>query len=107
MYIYGIVLLEDGSIIFNFELLGFVCMDVCGYVVWRFFYLIYYVVYLDEEGRIWVLGVKVHTMESHAFPNHIAPFWEPTILTVGQGGKVQREISMLEVLQKGDLQGLL
>jgi len=106
-HIHGAVLLENGDLIFNFEYLGMVRLDICGNVIWRLPYRTHHSIYQDEDGHLWVPSRIVHDEPLPDLPYHKAPVIEPTVLKVSLDGKVLKEISVFELLQKNDLQGLL
>jgi hypothetical protein len=61
----------------------------------------------DEDGSIWVCGVKLHSEHIPQFIGIKPPFWEETILKVSPEGVIEREISLLEVIYESEYHGLL
>ena len=106
-HIHGIVMLEDGDVIFNFEHLGLVRMSPCGRVVWKLPYTTHHSVHADEEGTLWVSGTRNHESWHPDYPNYKPPFLEPTVLRVSLDGEILEEYSVLDVLANNDLNGLL
>lgn len=107
-HIHGAVLMDNGDLVFNFEYQGMLRLDVCGDVVWRLPYLTHHSIDLDEDtGNLWVSGRVFHEEPSPKFPNHTPPFDESTVLEVSPSGEILTEISLLDLLQKSDLRGLL
>ena len=106
-HIHGAVVLENGDLIFNFEYLGMVRLDVCGNVIWRLPYRTHHSIYLDEYGYLWASGRIHHEDPLPNLPSHIPPFDEPTILKVSQDGEILQEISVFDVLQANGLEGFL
>jgi hypothetical protein len=106
-HIHGIVLLENGDIIFNFEALGLVRLDACGNVIWRLGYRTHHSIYLDEDNNLWIPGQINHDEPLSNLPNYIPRFVEPTILKVSLDGKILDEISVFDLLKQNNLQGLL
>jgi len=106
-HIHGIVLLENGDIIFNFESLGLVRMDIDGKVVWKLPYQTHHSVHMDENGDLWVCGKINHKKPVPRIPNYKPTFGEYTALKVSQEGKILKEISAFDLLQKNNLSGLL
>ena len=105
--IHGAVLLENGDLIFNFNHLGMVRLDPCGNVVWRLGYRTHHKIYLDENDILWVPGQINHDEPITDLPNYIPPFIEPTVVKVSLDGELLKEISLIDVLQQNDLEGLL
>lgn len=107
-HVHGAVVLEDGDLVFNFEYLGLVRLDVCGDAVWRLPYQTHHSVYTDpDSGNLWVSGRIFHETRVPELPNHVPTFAEPTVLEVTQDGEILREISVFDVLRKNDLEGLM
>lgn len=106
-HIHGVVLLEDGDVIFNFEHLGLVRLDVCGNIVWRLPYRTHHSIYRDEYDNLWIPGQKRHTNNLPGLPNHKPPFFEPIVLKVSLTGEILNEISIIDLLKENDLQSLL
>jgi hypothetical protein len=106
-HIHGSVILENGDILFNFENLGMVRLDVCGNVKWRLPYRTHHSIYLDEYDNLWVSGRKYYDQPLPNFPNHIPPIDEPIVLKISLDGKILNEISILELLKENGFEGLL
>ncbi len=107
-HIHGARIVGNGDLIFNFELLGLVRMNVCGDVVWRLPYLTHHSIDIDPAtGNLWVSGRRFHQDPVATLPNHSPPFAEPTLVEVTPAGRIVQEISIIDVLIDNDLQGLL
>ncbi|MGI9509084.1 MAG: arylsulfotransferase family protein [Geminicoccaceae bacterium] len=107
-HIHGAVVMDNGDLIFNFEYQGLMRLDVCGDVVWRLPYQTHHSIDRDEDtGNLWVSGRIFHAQSSPDFPNHVPTFAEPTVLEVSPDGEILREISVIKLLEKNDLDGLL
>lgn len=105
--IHGIAFMENGDIVFNFEGLGLVCMNLRGEVVWRLPYLTHHSVHLHDDGNLWVCGHRRYKEPHPRFPNRIPPFEENTILEVSPDGKILQEWSVQDILIKNNRTGLL
>lgn len=107
-HIHGMVLQENGDLIFNYDLLGMVRVDANSNVIWRLPYRTHHSVYQSEDGHIWVPGVIRHEKPLDWLPFYEPNFAEYTILEVDpDNGKILREISVPKLLQENHLQGLL
>lgn len=107
-HIHGAVIMENGDLVFNFEYQGLVRLNICGDVVWRLPYQTHHSIDRDEKtGNLWVSGRVFHDKPTSKYPNHVPPFAEPTVLEVSPAGEILSEISVLEILEKNDLHGLL
>lgn len=105
--VHGVVLLENGDVIFNFNHLGMVRLDICGNIVWRLGYKTHHKLYLDENDVLWVPGQINHDEPLPDLPNHLPPFIEPMVLKVSLDGEILKKISVIDVLKENDLEGLL
>jgi len=106
-HIHGAVLMENGDLVFNFEHLGMVRLNICGDVVWRLPYRTHHSIYMDEHGSLWVSGQRNHDKSIPEFPNYKPPFIEYTIIEVSPKGEIIQEISVMDLLKENDLNGLL
>lgn len=106
-HVHGVIMMKNGDIVFNFETLGLVRLDLNGDVVWRLPYRTHHSVHRHDDGNLWVCGLKERTNRDPYFPNHIPPFAESTLLEVSPGGKILHEWSVAELLRKNNLGGLL
>jgi hypothetical protein len=100
-------LLKNGDLLVNLDLLGMVRLGLCGDVVWRLPYQTHHGLHVDEAGNIWVAGQKRISVRSRDLPGYQPPFVDFTVLKVTPGGDILREISIVEVLTKNMLHGLL
>lgn len=105
--IHGIVLMPDGGLVFNFENLGLLRLDHCGAVVWRLPYRTHHSIHVDDAGNIWVGGLVTRREADPRLPNYFPPFEDPALLQVSPDGKLQREISVFDLLLDNGRSGLL
>lgn len=106
-HIHGVVLLEDGSVVFNFEHLSLVRLDPCGGVMWRLAYRTHHSLFLDEQQRLWASGQINHYAPVSRIPNHEPVFIEPTVVVVSLEGEILRTFSVMDILRDNGLAGLL
>ncbi len=105
--VHGVVLLENGNLIFNFEYLGLVCLDFNGNVVWRLPYQTHHSITRADDGNLWVCGQKARHKGVVEGSGIQLPFYEDTLLEVTPGGKITHEWSVVDLLQKNGKEGLL
>lgn len=106
-HVHGIVLLDNGEIVFNYEHSGLVKLNLCSKIVWRLPYRTHHSVHVDQGGNLWVPAMKNLETAVEGLPNYKPPFVDPLILVVSQEGVVLREISVLDLLRQNGLDGLL
>jgi len=105
--IHGAIMLENGDLIFNFERLGMVRLDVCGNVIWRLPYRTHHSIMMDQDGFLWVPGLIIHEKPLSNFPNQKPPYEESTIIKVSLDGEILKEISVNDLLMENGLEGLI
>jgi hypothetical protein len=105
--IHGAVIMENGDLVFNFEYLGLVRLDLQGKVVWRLPYQTHHSIEKGDDGNLWVCGIKHHRERDPRFPNRLPPVEEETILEVSPDGTIRREWSVPDILIKNGLAGML
>jgi hypothetical protein len=106
-HIHGIVLMENGDIIFNFQDRGMIRLNPCCEVVWRLPYITHHSIHRNDQGNFWVSGLKFHERPCEDYPNYEPPFFEHTILEVSTEGQILQEISVMDLLRENGLNGLL
>jgi hypothetical protein len=104
--IHGVWALPDGSVVLNFDYVGAAKIDRCGAVVWTLRRLAHHSLEPASDGGFWIPSQRY--VEDHSrFPALIPPYREDTILHVSAGGQVIKEMSVLDLLFKNDLQAFL
>ncbi len=107
-HIHGMVLLQDGSLVFNYDQLGMVRVDANSEVIWRLPYRTHHSLYQSEDGHLWVPGMITHEKPLEGLPFYQPNFDEYTILEVDpEDGEILQEISLHTLFQDNQLQGLL
>ncbi len=107
-HIHGMVLMKDGSLVFNYDGLGMVRVDANNEVIWRLPYRTHHSLYQSEDGHLWVPGMITHDKPLDDLPFYKPNFDEFTILEVDpDNGKILQEISLHTLFQDNQLQGLL
>jgi hypothetical protein len=82
-------------------------LDACGEVVWKLPYMTHHSVFVSDDGNLWVPGVRHHAGPAPSLPGIVPPFDEDTVLQVSPDGEILREISLLELFYRNELQALL
>ncbi len=103
----GAVVSENGDLTFNFEQLGMVQLDVCGRVKWRVPKMANHSLFRDEAGNFWTQELVERSTPIDGLPNYKLPFEEHMVMEVSPEGKILKEISVLQLLQRNEYNGLL
>ena len=104
MYLHGIDVLPDGSYVANYEHLSSFRMDVCGEVMWKKENLGHHAVYYDQDDNTIWLTTENKTPSTEPSMYNVRDW---TLQQVSLGGEVLREISVVDILKKNGLIGLL
>jgi hypothetical protein len=108
MYLHGVTLLPGGDLVANFEHLSTFRMDVCGNVVWKRDNLGHHSAhYSAGDDTIWVAAERYIAAPPTGYPLHDAPLRSWTAQQLSPGGEVLRDIPVIEILIRNDLEGLL
>ncbi len=106
-HIHGLVMMDDGDIVFVYERMTLVRMDRCGEVKWSLPQIAHHSVYADENGDLWAPGRRIHDAPLDDYP-HLEPrFYEELILKVSPDGEVLEEISVFDLLSQNGLSPFL
>ena len=103
----GTWLLPDGDILFNFEKQGTVRMGLCGEIRWRLPYQTHHAIHIDDDGYIWLPGLKTNLKPMPDYPAHMVPIREQTIIKVSQEGEILEDISVFDLLRDNGYRALL
>ncbi len=106
-HIHGLILLNNGDIIFNFEFLGSVRLNPCGKVLWRLPYRTHHAIFKESENSLWLLGAIIHQKKIPSMPLYKTPYMEHTLLNISNEGKILKEISLLKMLKNSPYSSLL
>jgi hypothetical protein len=106
-HIHGSKLLDNGDILFNFENLGLVRLDVCGNTVFKLAYPTHHSIHEADDGTFWIPGQIYHQTPLADYPNYKVPFKDDTVVQVSQDGEITTEISIMEILKKNNYEGLM
>ncbi len=107
MLVHGAAIAPDGDLILNFEHLSTVRLDPCGGVRWKLPNFAHHSVSLTESGDIWVTAERdvggAPGVTEMAYPG----LRDLTIQKISADGKILLESSMIDILARNDLLGLL
>jgi Arylsulfotransferase (ASST) len=105
--VHGALLYPNGDVVFNFQYGGLARIDSCSQVLWTLPHNTHHSVFEDFEGNLWVPGRKLRESSAKAFPKLPAPFQDELILMISPGGKILKEISILNRIYESRYEGLL
>lgn len=108
MYLHGVDILPDASIVANFEHLSSFRMNICGEVEWKLDNLGHHSVHYSDQGALWVAAERyIPKGGETGYQNHAAPLRSWSIQQIGETGELLRDIEIIDVLRRNDLEGLL
>ena len=105
--LHGARLMPNGDVIFTFQYGGLVRMDRCARVRWKLPRQTHHVFTPDAEGNFWVPDRRRRDEAVSRYPKVPPPFEEEYVVKVSPEGKVLAEISILDLIFKSRLEGLL
>lgn len=107
MYLHGVAVLPDGSLVANFEHQSTFRLDPCGNILWKLDNLGHHSVHPATDGTVWVSAEDRSASEETKYPFHEAPLRSWTMQQIGVDGEILRTIRVIDVLFQNDLAGLL
>jgi len=105
-FIHGVVLLPDGSIVFNYEYCGMVRIDKNDKVVWKLPYATHHSLHLAENGNLWACGLLFEPPKLKALSN-CELVERQVIVEVSQQGEILNEWRVEELIANSGLKGYL
>lgn len=106
-HLHGSRLMDNGDVVFNFENLGLMRLDVCSNEVFKLAYPTHHSVFESETGNLWLPGQIYHTEKLKDYPNYQVPFKDDTVVIVSPDGKLLKEYSIMEILKRNGYEGLM
>lgn len=82
-------------------------LDTDGNVVWRLPYATHHSIHENGSGNLWVCGLRVWDQRRPEYPNIEPGVRESVLLEVSPGGEILQEISVFDLLDQNDMNGLL
>lgn len=107
MYLHGVDILPDGSIVGNFEHLSTFRMDLCGEVLWKLDNLGHHSAHYDGQDAIWVSAEDYFPENPTGINYHFAPLRSWTIQKLDLDGNILVDKPVIEILYENELDGLL
>ena len=107
MYLHGVDVLPDGSLVANFEHQSTFRLDVCGNVLWKLDNLGHHSVHFAEDDTLWVPAEVNIPNGPTGYPYHEAPLRSWTLQNIDLEGTILRTIPVIDIFLENDLEGLL
>ena len=104
---HGIVLADNGDLIFNFERGGLMRVDACGRVRWKLAHMTSHAVFRDEDGNLWVPDETWAPMRDPDLPAFRGPIEDDYLLKITPEGRILKRWRMFDLLRQNNLLGLL
>ena len=106
--VHGLQVTPDGGIIFNFEYISTIRVDACSNIVWKRKNMGHHSVTRDTDEDYWIAGHIFHRRQGDlAIPNLRFPFGEDLLVEISPEGEVKRSFSVVDILYRNDLPGLI
>lgn len=105
-FVHGMVLLPDGSLVFNHEFVGLTRISKEHKVMWQLPYLTHHSLHLHEDNTLWVCAKK-YTNSINGFDNDKPAQWKYAFLQVSLEGEVLKEWIVDDVLLADGYGGII
>lgn len=106
-FIHGAHLYSNGDVVFNIEHKALARIDIDSNLIWSINEPAHHLIFVEDNGTIWVPSQHFVKESRKAFPRLRAPYMEDYVLAVSPDGKVIDKISMLKAIYDGNYQGML
>ena len=107
MYIHGLAMLPDASIVANLAHASTFRMDVCGEVRFRLENLGHHSVHLNDDGTLWVGAEEYFAEGPVPYQFHRAPFRSWVLQKIDAEGETIVRIPLVDLLYENGLEGLI
>jgi hypothetical protein len=104
---HGVILMDNGDLIFSLERAGLFRIDPCGHVVWRLAKRTHHSLFLDDNGDLWVPSLEWQETETAERPGYKPPYKDFKILKVSTDGELINEWSLFDILKANHLERLM
>jgi len=104
---HGVLALEDGSIVFTFEMGGAAKLDSCGELVWTVPRRTHHAIDYAEGGGFWVAERRYVEEGPSTYPPYLPPYNEDFVIRVSDDGGVEAEFSAVRLFYDNGLEALL
>jgi hypothetical protein len=105
--LHGALLMPDGDVVFTFQYGGLVRMGYCGDVRWKLPRQTHHVFTQQSDGTFWVPDRKRREQAVAEYAKVPPPFDEEYVTQVSQDGRILAEFSILDLIYRSRLEGLL
>jgi hypothetical protein len=103
----GLILMENGDLVFNFEPAGLVRTNYCGEVIWKLDLPTHHAVTLGENGHFYAVAQEFHEKADPDWPAVEPVFQEEMIVEIGQDGTVLQTISIFDLLRDNGMASII
>lgn len=103
----GLVLLDNGDIVLNFEPAGAMRVNACGELIWRRSLLTHHSVTRADNGHFYLSGHVYQRNLPESWPQAKPATIEATVIELTADGELVDEFSVADVMRSNDLEGIL
>lgn len=102
--LHGALINKDGSVVFNYDYAGTVKLDNCGKIIWTLSEQTHHSVEKSENGGYWIGSRREIKSDPNLRLFPFKPFYvEDLIIKVSEDGKIEKTISVPEILKNNQL----
>lgn len=107
VFTHGVVLMDNGDLVFSLSESGLFRMDLCGNLVWKFPRMTHHALVQDEQGYLWTLGQDYQFELLVDLPGYIPDFEDFKIFKMTPEGELVSEWRLFDILKDNHLESLL
>jgi len=107
MYVHGLAMLPDASIVANLAHASTFRMDACGNVLWKLENLGHHSVHLNDDGTLWVGAEEYYADDPVPYQFHEPPFRSWVLQKIDRDGETLAWIPLVDLLYENGLEGLI
>lgn len=105
--IHGVMLADNGDLVFNMDWAALIRMDACGHVLWKLPRMTHHALFRDDDGNFWVPDLKVGKMHDARLPGYVEGAYDYIVIKVSTEGKILKSWRIFDILLNNGLESYL
>lgn len=105
-FVHGMVLLSDGSLVFNHEFVGLTRVSKNNEILWQLPYLTHHSLHLHQDGTLWTCGKRYDNLID-GFENDKPAKWKYSFLQISTEGELLNEWIVQDILLENGYAGVI
>lgn len=105
--IHGVMIADNGDLVFNMDWAALIRMDACGHVRWKLPHMTHHSLFRDDDGNFWVPDLKMGKMHDPHFPGYVEGTYDYSVTKVSPDGKILKSWRIFDILLNNGLESYL